>query len=72
MVRMWRNMKLLIRGGRAHDPTGVNGTREGELAVVCPACPIDGVNLPENWKDAPQDKQYVITHVRQTQRSDLI
>jgi len=50
-------MKLNIRGGRAHDSTGVDGTRAGELAVVCPACPIDGVNLPNNWREVPKEKQ---------------
>lgn len=57
MARMWKNMKLNIRGGRAHDSTGVDGTRAGELAVVCPACPIDGVNLPNNWREVPKEKQ---------------
>ena len=57
MARMWKNLKLIIRGGRAHDPTGVSGTQLGELAVVCPACPIDGVNLPSDWKEAPKEKQ---------------
>ncbi|KDR66325.1 hypothetical protein GALMADRAFT_1156932 [Galerina marginata CBS 339.88] len=49
----WRHLKLMKRGGRGHDETGVNGTKEGELAVVCPSCPHPGINLPEDWEKAP-------------------
>ena len=31
----------------------------GELAVRCPACPQPGVNLPENWEDAPPSTRCV-------------
>ena len=34
MIRMWRHLKLLKRGGRAHDPSGTGGTEKGELAVL--------------------------------------
>jgi hypothetical protein len=50
---------MLKRAGRGHDPTGVNGTVAGELAVPCRACPIPGVNLPEGWEDAPDEFKYV-------------
>lgn len=51
---------LLKRSGRGHDPRGVKGTKEGECAVICPACPQPGRNLPANWEDVPDYKQYVI------------
>lgn len=57
MLRQWRFLKLLKRGGRAHDPTGITGTKNGELALVCPACPHPGINLPEDWENAPPDMQ---------------
>jgi hypothetical protein len=53
MVRQWRHLKLLKRTARGHDPNGVAATAEGECAVICPACPQPGKNLPDNWWDAP-------------------
>jgi hypothetical protein len=50
---------MLKRAGRGHDPSGVLGTKPGELAVVCRACPIPGINLPEGWENAPPEMQYV-------------
>ena len=49
MMREWRYLKMMKRAGRSHDPSGVDGTASGELAIACPACPRPGVNLPENW-----------------------
>ncbi|KAG2745146.1 hypothetical protein P692DRAFT_20742764, partial [Suillus brevipes Sb2] len=59
MVREWRHLKMLKRAGRGHDSTGVEGTREGECAVVCPACPQPGKNLPDDWQEAPDDKRWL-------------
>jgi hypothetical protein len=36
---------MLKRGGRAHDPLGVEGTQAGELSVPCRACPTPHVNM---------------------------
>ncbi|KAF8875848.1 hypothetical protein BD779DRAFT_1475909 [Infundibulicybe gibba] len=53
----WRHLKMLKRAGRGHDPSGVSGTKEGELALLCPACPHPGKNLPENWREcSPKEK----------------
>lgn len=57
MVREWRNLKMLKRAGRGHDPAGVQATKEGECAVICPACPQPGRNLPNNWHEAPKSIQ---------------
>lgn len=57
MVREWRNLKMLKRSGRGHDPVGIQATQEGECAVVCPACPQPGRNLPPNWREAPESIQ---------------
>jgi hypothetical protein len=60
MSIQWRHLKLLKWGGRGHDPSGVIGTKSGELAVVCPSCPHPGINLPDGWEDAPIEMRYVI------------
>ena len=54
MVREGRNLKLLKRAGRGHGPRGVDETKEGECAVVCPACPYPSRNLLESWEDTPK------------------
>lgn len=63
ILRMWRHLRLLKRGGRAHDPTGVQGTGPGELAVLCPACPYPNINLPADWKSVAKDAEYVLNFV---------
>jgi hypothetical protein len=59
MALQWRHLKMLKRGGRAHDPTGVAGTQEGELAVLCPSCPHARINIPTDWEDVSEDKKYL-------------
>ncbi|THU93967.1 hypothetical protein K435DRAFT_669246, partial [Dendrothele bispora CBS 962.96] len=54
-IFQWRHLKMLKRAGRGHSPGGVAGTGLGELALLCPACPHAGKNLPDDWKDvAPE------------------
>lgn len=57
MIREWQYLKLLKRAGRGHSLSGIQGTKPGELALSCPACPHPGVNLPEDWKTRPQEDQ---------------
>jgi hypothetical protein len=59
MMREWRHLKMLKRSGRGHDPAGVAATKEGECAVVCPACPQPDRNLPPGWEHAPVGVRYV-------------
>jgi len=59
MGLQWRHLKLLKRAGRGNDPTGVLGTKPGELAILCPTCPHPGKNLPEDWKSRPATEQCV-------------
>ncbi|KAJ7269976.1 hypothetical protein B0H12DRAFT_999151, partial [Mycena haematopus] len=47
MTRQWRHLQMLKRTGRGHDPSGVEATKAGECAVLCPACPQPGKNPPE-------------------------
>ncbi|KAK0475298.1 hypothetical protein EDD18DRAFT_1090020, partial [Armillaria luteobubalina] len=44
---------LLKRGGQAHNVTGPEGTKPGELAVLCPSCSQPGINLPSDWDQVP-------------------
>jgi hypothetical protein len=53
MALQWRHLKMLKRGGCGHDPSGMAGIWEGELAVACPSCPHAGINLPEGWENTP-------------------
>lgn len=52
LVLQWRHLKMLKRGGRGNHDTGVEGTRDGELAILCPSCPHPGINLPPGWDEA--------------------
>ncbi|PPQ82484.1 hypothetical protein CVT26_012847 [Gymnopilus dilepis] len=58
-VLQWRHLKLLKRGGRGNDPSGVQGTQNGELALRCPSCPWPGINLDDGWKDAPDNMKFL-------------
>jgi hypothetical protein len=49
---------MLKRAGRGYDPAGVENTESGECAVLCPACPQPGRNLPDNWEEAPKEIRY--------------
>ncbi|KAF8151201.1 hypothetical protein K438DRAFT_1623891 [Mycena galopus ATCC 62051] len=63
IVRQYRTTLMLKRAGRGHDPSGVRGTAQGELALPCRACPHAGRNLPDgwdkiNWAAMPEDLRY--------------
>ncbi|KAF8196486.1 hypothetical protein BJ912DRAFT_823307, partial [Pholiota molesta] len=55
----WKHLKMLKRGGRGHDEAGIAATKDGELAVKCPSCPHPGINLPDDWEDAPEDQRFL-------------
>lgn len=55
MFQQWRHLKQLKRSGRGHDATGVAGTKLGECALLCPACPHPDINLPANWMDEKEN-----------------
>ncbi|KAJ7584901.1 hypothetical protein C8J56DRAFT_1004906 [Mycena floridula] len=43
--------------GRGHETGGIASTAPGEAAILCWACPYEGINLPDNWKEAvPKEK----------------
>ncbi|KZP23155.1 hypothetical protein FIBSPDRAFT_952228 [Athelia psychrophila] len=59
IMRQWRNLKMCKRAGRGHDPEGIAATKEGDCAVLCPACPQPGKNLPPDWQNAPDNIQFI-------------
>ena len=60
VVHEWRNLKMLKRSGRGHDPMGILGTVDGDCAMLCPACLQPGKNLPNDWEFAPRAKRYIL------------
>lgn len=57
MIHEWWHLRLLKWTGRGHDPAGVKGIKPGECVVLCLACSLPGMNLPEGWDD--NNDQYV-------------
>ncbi|KAJ7808914.1 hypothetical protein B0H13DRAFT_2385568 [Mycena leptocephala] len=63
IVRQYRTTLMMKRTGRGHDLSGVNGTKQGELALQCRACPQDAMNVPPGWDKIdwaamPEDLRY--------------
>ncbi|KAJ6587763.1 hypothetical protein B0H10DRAFT_2233949 [Mycena sp. CBHHK59/15] len=59
MTRQWRNLQMLKRAGRGHDPNGIMSTKPGACALLCPACPQPGINLPPGWEKAPDERAFL-------------
>ncbi|KAJ7720502.1 hypothetical protein B0H14DRAFT_3098545 [Mycena olivaceomarginata] len=61
MTRQWRHLQMLKWAGRGHATDGVQGTKSGECALLCPACPQPGKNLPRNgsWKHVPRERRFL-------------
>ncbi|KDR81126.1 hypothetical protein GALMADRAFT_61075 [Galerina marginata CBS 339.88] len=59
MNLQWRHLQMLKWGGRANDASGVEGTKDGELAVRCPSCPHPGINLSDGWEAAPDGAKFL-------------
>ncbi|KAF7973147.1 hypothetical protein HWV62_15919 [Athelia sp. TMB] len=61
ITRKWRHETMVKRGARAYDPreNRVEATAQGELAVVCRACPVPGWNLPEDWHNASPETAFI-------------
>ncbi|KAF7326337.1 CxC2 domain-containing protein [Mycena kentingensis (nom. inval.)] len=59
MAKEWRNLQMLKRAGRGHDPEGIAATKPGDCAVLCAACPQPGKNLPQDWLNFPAEKRFL-------------
>jgi hypothetical protein len=51
MTRIWRWMKKLKWAGYAGSAKKAMDVGPGELAIFCPACPQQGINIPDNWRE---------------------
>ncbi|KAG1903738.1 uncharacterized protein F5891DRAFT_947152 [Suillus fuscotomentosus] len=59
MMREWRFIKQMQRAGQGHHPKGIAATEPGACAVLCPACPHVGKNLPDGWENAPSEIRFL-------------
>ncbi|KAJ7448481.1 hypothetical protein FB451DRAFT_1567204 [Mycena latifolia] len=61
MTREWRHLQMLKRSGRAHMPGGTRNIAAGACALLCPACPQPGKNLPASgeWRSVPKEKRFL-------------
>ncbi|KAH6916353.1 hypothetical protein BKA70DRAFT_1419261 [Coprinopsis sp. MPI-PUGE-AT-0042] len=57
IMRIWRHVRLLKRSGRGFEPEAA--TAPGSCAVVCPACPMPGINLPDGWEQAAAGRSFI-------------
>jgi len=62
MSRIWRWMKKLKWAGYAGSSKKVKDVGPGELALFCPACPQQGINIPDNWREDKARYVYFIQH----------
>ncbi|PIL25832.1 hypothetical protein GSI_11585 [Ganoderma sinense ZZ0214-1] len=53
--RQWRNQQMRLSAGFGHRAQTVG---PGDLAILCPACPQPGQNLPEDWQDDPDSWKF--------------
>jgi hypothetical protein len=51
MARQYSFLLMVIRAGILHTADGLRNAKPGSLAIECWACPADGKNLPEGWRD---------------------
>ncbi|KAG1885233.1 hypothetical protein F4604DRAFT_1918904 [Suillus subluteus] len=59
MMREWRFIKQMKRAGQGHHPDGIGATKPGACAILCPACPHAGKNLPDGWESAPSEIRFL-------------
>jgi len=64
---LWRNLKYLKWHGFGHT-NAVPGP--GALALFCAACPQPSVNLPNNWKEDPE--QYETLKIQYRTRLTIV
>jgi len=60
MIRQYRHLKLLKRAGCGNLENGVGSLKRGDLAILCPACPIPDINLPNGWDEVDDSLKYVL------------
>ena len=61
MVREWRHLKMLKRSGHGHLIP--KSEEHHSCALLCPACPHPGINLPTGWEQAPKETRFVLKYL---------
>ncbi|KAJ7877924.1 hypothetical protein B0H14DRAFT_3083043 [Mycena olivaceomarginata] len=61
MTWQWHNLQMFKRAGRGHAADRIMGTKPGECALLCPACPQPGKNLPADgsWRNVPHERRFL-------------
>ncbi|KAI6112749.1 hypothetical protein F5141DRAFT_1188096 [Pisolithus sp. B1] len=59
IIHQWHHLKLLKHTGHGHDPLGISSTKQGNCALLHPACPHPGKNLPPDWRSVKPEKQFL-------------
>ncbi|KAG6914738.1 hypothetical protein DXG01_015688 [Tephrocybe rancida] len=59
MVQEYRHLKMLKQSSRGHNPLGVQATKPGECAILCPACPHVKHNLPMGWENTSPERRFL-------------
>ncbi|KAJ7106119.1 hypothetical protein C8R43DRAFT_906260, partial [Mycena crocata] len=59
MSRQWNWLIRMKRAGCCHNPDGIYATKQGECAVGCWTCLLDGVNLPEGWRNVAPEFRFL-------------
>ncbi|KAJ6467617.1 hypothetical protein C8R47DRAFT_1078525, partial [Mycena vitilis] len=61
MTREWRNLQMFKRAACGHSASGIKGILPGACALLCPACPQPGKNLPTDgsWKKVPWERRFL-------------
>ena len=59
MIREWHHLKMLKQSGHGHLKDEVE-SQSHLCTLLCPACPLPGINLPLGWEDTPKEKRFLI------------
>ncbi|KAH8823082.1 hypothetical protein DL96DRAFT_1743418 [Flagelloscypha sp. PMI_526] len=59
VVRQVNFLQHCRRAGRFHDSGGIHSTKRGQVAVLCWACPREGVNLPPGWETVDPEYRFL-------------
>lgn len=60
MIREWRHLKMLKRSGYGHITANTSEVQQQSCALLCPACPQPGINLPAGWEQAPKEIRFIM------------
>ncbi|KAG1809885.1 uncharacterized protein HD556DRAFT_1428132 [Suillus plorans] len=59
MIREWHFIIQMKHCSQGHHPGGIEETKAGACAILCPACPHPSKNLPVGWENTPPEFQFL-------------